>query len=34
MVWKTYKKEIMEREKEEKDFLRNYHHRLGQDKSG
>ena len=26
MMWKTYKKEITEREKEEKDFLKKYYH--------
>ena len=25
MMWKTYKKEISEKEKEQKDFLRNYY---------
>lgn len=25
MMWKTYKKEIMEKESQEKDFLKNYY---------
>ena len=34
MMWKTYKKEITEREKEEKDFLKKYYHHTHKEHNG